>query len=69
MLFYYAQFVAFAFGIVWCGAILKRLPSDVRDYREADGGATRAVLVTYWVVTALIALWVVGFALGLLAGF
>lgn len=68
MLILYAKVLAFLFGIVWCGAIFRRLPADVREFREAAAGEGRAAIVTYWIVTIPVFLWVVGFAWGLLSG-
>ncbi len=67
-LVYCLKLFVFVFGIVWCGAIFKRLRSDVREFREAQGGATRAVLGAYWALTALILLWVIPFGWAFLSG-
>ena len=68
MLVYFLRLFVFVFGIVWCAAIFKRLRSDVRDFREAQGGATRAVLVSYWAFTALVLFWVISFGWAFLSG-
>ncbi len=68
MLFVYLKLLLFVSGIVWCVAIFKRWRSDLRDFREAQGGATRAVLVSYWALTALILFWVISFGWAFLSG-
>ncbi len=68
MFFYLFKLFVIVFGIAWCVAIFKRWRSDLRDFREAQGGATRAVLVSYWALTALILFCVISFGSAFLSG-
>jgi len=53
-------------GIVWCREMLGRWRRDFAEIRAPKDPADRQALVFLWVVTALIVLLLVNFAVGLL---
>ena len=73
MRLYFLRFEAFLLivGILWCAVVFKRLRSDLREFREAEPErrvAVRAGLVTCWLLTLAILVWMVVYAWGRLSG-
>lgn len=46
-------------AVLWTGAVLRRLPRDVRELGESSESAARAAIVIVWILTAPVALWLV----------
>jgi hypothetical protein len=51
-----------AAGLYWCYVIIKRLPEDIQEFREADDNYRRIAIVVIWLLTVLITLGVLFFA-------
>lgn len=56
--------ILLALGVVWCYQVIKRWRSDVEELRQVEDPIRRAVIIGIWVVTVLIALAVINFAVG-----
>jgi len=54
-------------ALVWMRAMLGRWRSDLHELRTTDDGAARAVIAALWGATALVAVFLVGFAVRLVA--
>jgi hypothetical protein len=50
----YRKAVAIILGVLWCGAILRRLPQDLVDLRRAEHWGDRVVIVVLWAITAAV---------------
>lgn len=46
-------------GIFWCYAIIKRLPSDLKELREVEEKPRKAAIIIIWAITAVIAIAIV----------
>lgn len=55
-----------AVGVLWCREMLGRWPRDIEAFRKAKDPSTRQVLVALWAMTAVIALLLVNFFVGIL---
>jgi len=54
-------------GVLWCREMFGRWRRDLDDFRSTKDASTRQVLIALWVVTALIALLLINFFIGILA--
>jgi hypothetical protein len=43
-------------GVAWCVAIVRRLGEDIATVRDPPDPESRYVVISFWVVTAVIAL-------------
>lgn len=59
------QAILFALGIWWCKEILSRWRQDVAKLREPDDLADRAVVIVFWIITAVVLLLCIRFALNI----
>jgi uncharacterized membrane protein len=50
----------FIFGVYWCYVVLARLPEDVRELRETNEIASKIGIIVVWVITAIIAIVLIG---------
>ena len=56
--------VAFlAVGVYWCYVVIKRLPEDIQDLREADDNYRKMAIVVVWILTVLVAIVVLFFSI------
>lgn len=53
-------------GIVWCREMFSRWRRDLAEFRAPKDPTDRQVLVFLWIVTAVIVVLLVNFAVGLL---
>ena len=60
--------ILFVVGGYWCYAMLGRWRSDLEELRTVDDITGRAVIIGLWALTAVIALFVINFAVGLVTG-
>ena len=56
-------------GLVWCGQMLRRWRSDLDEFRSTTDGTARAGIALPWLATGVIAAFVVGCVLEIVAGF
>lgn len=59
------QAILFALGIWWCKEILSRWREDLAKLREPDDQADRAVVILFWIITGVVFLLCVRFALNI----
>ena len=57
------------FGVAWCRTMFGRMRSDLKEFRAADDPSDRTALILMWSATALIALFVLNFTVGLVSQF
>lgn len=53
-------------GGLWCREMFARWRKDLHEYRTTEDASTRHVLIFLWGLTALIALLIVNFVVGIL---
>ena len=53
-------------GVLWCAAIVRRSREDATAVRSPNDAGERYVVIGYWCVTALVAVLLVTFGLGVL---
>jgi len=58
--------VLLAFGVYWCYEMFGRWRSDLEEFREAEDNTRRAVILGLWILTLLIALLVLNFAIAVI---
>ncbi len=59
--------ILLALGVYWCYVMLGRWRSDLEELRTVDDNIGRAVIIGLWALTAVIAFFVINFAVGLVA--
>ena len=59
------QAILFVLGIWWCKEILSRWRDDLAKVREPDDQADRVVVIIFWIITVLVLLLCVRFALNI----
>ena len=59
------QAILFALGIWWCKEILSRWRDDLAKLREADDQADRVVVIIFWIITAVVLILCIRFALNI----
>lgn len=59
--------VLLALGVYWCYEVFGRWRSDLADLRELDDKLQKAVIIGLWLITLVIAILVVNFAIGVIA--
>lgn len=58
----------FGLGVLWCGAIFKRLPSDLSEFKRGDATG-KSVILFYWGITVVVLLFLVSFLWRLIYAF
>lgn len=56
----------FAAGFYWCIAVIKRLPQDILELREAPDNTRKFATIFVWLLTLLIAIFVIYIAIPLI---
>jgi hypothetical protein len=59
------QAILLALGIWWCKEMLSRWREDLAKVREPDDQADRVVVIIFWIITGLVLLLCVRFALNI----
>ena len=59
--------VLLALGVFWCYQMFGRWRSDLADFRDLDDNLQKAVIVGLWLITFVIAAFVVNFSAGVIA--
>jgi hypothetical protein len=54
-------------GVLWCREMFGRWRRDLDEFRNTKDASTRQVLIALWVVTAVIAVLLINFFIGILA--
>jgi hypothetical protein len=63
MVWLFLKACVFGLGIFWCREMFKRLPRDLADLKASKESAGRSAILFYWVVTALLMLWMASFVI------
>lgn len=61
----FVQAILFALGIWWCKEILSRWREDLAKVRDPNDQADRVVVILFWIITGLVLLLCVWFALNI----
>lgn len=62
------QALLFTLGVYWCYKVIARLRDDLEELRGAEEKIRKVVIVGVWVVTVVIAILVINFAVGAIGG-
>jgi len=65
----FALVIVFLFGIYWCYVVASRFPADIKELRESHEPGAKTSIVVVWLITAIIAVVLlgVGFMLAVVA--
>ncbi len=61
------QALLFALGVYWCYEVIGRWQEDLIEFREVEDKIRKVVIVGIWVVTVIIAIFLVRFTYGLIS--
>lgn len=48
-------------GVYWCYVVIRRFRDDIQELRQVEGIAPKVAIIFVWLITASIAIAVVGF--------
>ncbi len=58
MYYFFGRAVVLFVGLWWCIVVLRRLPSDIREFKDSDYTG-KIPIVVIWLLTVCIIIWLV----------